>query len=385
MAVINYIRLLLCLSLLIACSAATSAVLPEERADVMYHRYNGGGVTIDGPSVLVRKNFIDKVSVSGNYYVDDISSASIDVVTTGASPDGYNEERTEYTVSADYLNDKAMLSAGYTYSDESDYTANTYYIGVSQDFFGDLTNISFGYSRGDDDVSRNKDKDFSESANRNNYTISLSQIITPNFILGISYNFISDEGYLNNPYREYRYVNPNDPTTQLEAYEVYPNTRSSDAASIRLMYYLDYRASVSLEYRYFKDDWGIDASTAKLAYTHTFGPNWIFDISYRYYEQNKANFYSDLFATASQDPKDYRARDKELSDFSSNTIGVGISYKLPYENRFMQRSTVNLQWDRIFFDYDDFRDLRDTSASLGEEKLYKFDADIVRLYFTIWY
>jgi len=57
-----------------------ASVLPEERVDTLYHNYTGGGVTIDGPSVLIRKNFIDKISVSANYYVDNITSASIDAV-----------------------------------------------------------------------------------------------------------------------------------------------------------------------------------------------------------------------------------------------------------------------------------------------------------------
>lgn len=384
-AVINASGWVIALLLLLLPSFASSAVLPEERSDLMYHRYDGGGVTIDGPSLLVRKNFADKFSVSGNYYVDDISSASIDVVTIGASPDGYSEQRTEYSITGDYLYEKALISAGYTYSDESDYTADTYYVGVSQDFFGDLTNISFGYARGDDDVSRSTDNTFSESADRNNYTISLSQVITPNLILGASYNFISDEGFLNNPYRQYRYLDPANPGNQLTDFEVYPNTRSSDAASVRMMYYFDYRASFSAEFRYFTDDWGIDATTSKLAYTHTFGSSWIVDISYRYYDQDKADFYSDLFQSASMDPKDYRGRDKELSTFTSQTIGAGISYLLPYKNRYLERSTISLQWDRIFFDYDDFRDLRDTGATLGEESLYDFDADVVKLFITVWY
>jgi hypothetical protein len=59
---------------------AQAAVLPDDRADVLYHRYEGGGVTIDGPSVLVRKKFAEKYSVSANYYVDMVSSASIDVM-----------------------------------------------------------------------------------------------------------------------------------------------------------------------------------------------------------------------------------------------------------------------------------------------------------------
>ena len=32
-----------------------ASVLPEDRADILYHHYTGGGVDINGPSVLVRK------------------------------------------------------------------------------------------------------------------------------------------------------------------------------------------------------------------------------------------------------------------------------------------------------------------------------------------
>ena len=87
------------------------AILPEDRSDVMYHGYEGGGLRVEGPSVLVRKAYKDKFSVWGNYYVDMISSASIDVVTT-ASP--YTEERTEYSIGADYLHDKTTMGASFT-------------------------------------------------------------------------------------------------------------------------------------------------------------------------------------------------------------------------------------------------------------------------------
>ncbi len=69
--------------------------------------------------VLVRKSVGEKVSVSGSYYVDTISSASIDVVTTGASPDGYSEERTQYGVGVDYLRGDTTMSVGYSTSDET--------------------------------------------------------------------------------------------------------------------------------------------------------------------------------------------------------------------------------------------------------------------------
>src|SRR4030065_85508 len=58
-----------------------AAVLPDDRADALYHYNDGGGVTVRGPALLVRKSVADTVSLSGRYYVDTITSASIAVVT----------------------------------------------------------------------------------------------------------------------------------------------------------------------------------------------------------------------------------------------------------------------------------------------------------------
>ena len=44
-----------------------------------------GGITVDGPSVLVRKKFGESLAATANYYIDNITSASIDVVVSGAS------------------------------------------------------------------------------------------------------------------------------------------------------------------------------------------------------------------------------------------------------------------------------------------------------------
>ncbi len=62
----------------------TAAILPEDRADALYHRYDGGGVTIQGPSLQARKQIGKSFSLAGSYYVDSITSASIDVITQGS-------------------------------------------------------------------------------------------------------------------------------------------------------------------------------------------------------------------------------------------------------------------------------------------------------------
>lgn len=379
-----------CVALLAIAGSAAAGVLPEDRADLLYHRYDGGGVTIDGPSFLVRKKFLEKFSVSANYYIDMVSSASIDVVTT-ASP--YEEERNQYSLTFDTLRGKTSYSLGFTNSEESDYEADTAYFGLSHDLFGDLTTISLSFSRGWDTVQKRDaitggvDPNFFERTDRRTYRMGVSQVLTRNLIAGGTYETITDEGFLNNPYRSVRYVDPTSGAGYSFQTEIYPRTRTSNAFSVRARYFLPYRAAASAEYRFFSDTWGILAHNAELSYTQPWRAKWIFDAKFRYYTQEASDFYSDLFPR--QDAQNFLARDKELSTFVSNTVGVGATYEfpggIPYMPRFVKKGTINLRWDHIFFDYEDFRDIRVTGVAPGTEPLYSFEADVIQLFASIWF
>ena len=249
-------------ALIVAASNASAAVLPEDRADAMYHRYDGGGLVVQGPSVLVRKAYKDKISAWGNYYADDITSASIDVETTASE---YNEQRTEYSVGVDYLHGKTFMGLSYRNSEETDYSANGVSFGISQDFFGDLTTLGISYSRGWDTVERNGDDSFSEDIDRQGYRVDLTQVVTKNLILNLNYEGVNDEGFLNNPYRQVRYTDPSAALGYSWEPEVYPETKRSSATAIRGMYYLPYRASLKGEFRYYTDSWGVDGWNAEVA------------------------------------------------------------------------------------------------------------------------
>ncbi|HSD75068.1 MAG TPA: DUF3570 domain-containing protein [Steroidobacteraceae bacterium] len=382
-----YLQCCLLVAALGLAGRAAAGVLPEDRADVLYHVYDGGGVEIDGPSVLVRKSFLEKFSVQGNFYMDMVSSASIDVVTT-ASP--YKEERTQWSLNADAIRGKTIYSLGYTNSDEDDYQADTAYFGLSQDLFGDLTTVSLGFSRAWDTVRRRNatgsgvDPTFDESVDRRNYRIGVSQILTKNLIIGAAFEAITDEGFLNNPYRSVRYVDPTSGVGYSFEAEIYPQTRTSNAIAINARYHLPYRAAVHGDYRFFTDTWGIDAHTVELGYTHPWGPKWIFEGSARYYTQSRADFYADLFPRSQA--QNFEARDKELATFKSNSVGVGVSYEFPGGRpRFVQKGTLNLRIDHVWFDYDDFRDLRVTGVAPGTEPLYSFSANVMQFFASIWF
>ncbi len=365
--------------LLATAGPATGDVLPDDRADILYHLYDGGGVTIEGPSILVRKKAGKSVSFVANYYVDMISSASIDVVTT-ASP--YTEEREQLSIGMDYLRGNTMMSISATNSEESDFTSDSYSFSVSQGMFGDLTTLTLAYSLSNDEVRRSDDDTFVREADRQFYSVGLTQIVTRNLIMGLNVETITDEGFLNNPYRTVRYVDSSNPIGYSYEAELYPNTRTSTAVGIRARYYLPYRAAVQGEYRFFTDTWGILSHTGAISYTHPWRA-WTFTGKYRHYTQDQADFYSDLFPRS--EATNFRGRDKELSKFVSQNFRLQASYAFLQDGwGFVDRGSVNLIYDQLLIDYDNFRDLT-TGALVGEEPAYRLDASVYQVFVSFWF
>ena len=375
-------RLSLTALLLAMTGTAVAGVLPEDRADVLYHLYDGGGVEIDGPSILVRKKVGKSVSIVGNYYVDMVSSASIDVITT-ASP--YTEEREQWSLGMDYLRGNTTMRVNYVSSEESDYDAETVSFSVSQDMFGDLTTLTLGYALGDDLVKRSDDPAFERNLDRQTYSIGITQILTKNLISTLNFETITDEGYLNNPYRSVRYFDLGSALGYSFEPELYPNTRTSNALGFRARYFLPYRAAIEGEYRFFTDTWDIEGHTAALTYIHPWG-DFTFTGKFRYHTQTGAHFYSDLFSRS--EATNFRGRDKELSALQSYTFKLKAAYELLNDDGndwgFIKKAKVTASIDLLHVDYDNFSDLT-ALAPIGDEPLYKLDADIFQVFFTFWY
>jgi hypothetical protein len=378
------------LALAVITAPALSGVLPEDRADVMWHYYNGGDITVEGPEVLVRKKVGDSLSFTAGYYEDMISSASIDVKLS-ASP--YHEVRKQENGGVDYLHGNTTYSAGYIHSREPDYIADTTYYSISQSMFGDLTTVTMGYRRGWDQIFRDiKDPDgeivndptFHQRADHRGYSLSVSQILTRNTIVNFNYELLTDEGYLANPYRKIRYLSPGGLGFTL-ADQVYPNTRTSNAASVQLKYYLPWHAALTAQYRFFRDTWDIVANTAEVDYTFPVWKHWLFDTSARYYQQTHASFYSDLFPRA--DYQNYMARDRELAAFHSYDVGAGASYQFWVPGApWISKSTANFRYDHLLIDYSDFRDaLLAAEYGAGNEPLYRLNANIMEFFVSIWF
>jgi len=335
---------------------AHAVVLPEDQAEAMFHIYDADGLRASGPAVLVRKKVGSSVSLQGSYYVDQVSSASIDVVTT-ASP--FKETRKEFTVGGDYVVRDSMISVSSTQSTEPDYKASTVNVDVSQDMFGGMTTVALGYSRGMDDVGR-KDVGFFDHARHWRYRLGVTQILSPTWLVTLNSEVVSDDGYLGNPYRSARvggaFVPEND-----------PRTRSSRAVRMGATGTLAPGSAVHASYRYFWDNWAIKAHTLEGGYSRYFGDKILADLTARVHSQTKALFYSDNAVTDTV----YLSRNRQLSTFTNLGLGAKLTYTAGKVGEYDVK--LSAAYELLHFKYSDFTDIRTGKA-------YALNAHVLQLF-----
>jgi hypothetical protein len=370
---------------------STSAdVLPDNRADVFYSKYSGGGMDITGYSATARAKITENFALEANYFIDKVSGASVDVLSQASV---IKDERKQKSGTVEYLRDKTTYTASYMTSVERDYISDTASIGLSQSMFGDLTTVTLGFSDTRDKVGENNgtaDKPvvaWLGHALSRAYSGGVSQIITKNFIAGVNLQVITDAGYLANPYRSIRYLDSTSAKGYSLASQVYPETHTSTAVQVQGKYYLPYRAAVTALYRYYTDTWGVVGNTYEVDYTHPIRNKWIFEGRLRYYKQSAATFYRDLF---NFNPElNFEARDRNLASVDNATIGAKVTYAfLPDGWKIFKRGTFTADVSRIHFNYLDFRNIKDFGVPQyqpGEEPLYKYDATVLQLYVSMYF
>ncbi len=341
--------------------AAHAAALPDDKAETLFHSYDGGGVKASGPALLVRKSIADRVSLSAQVYVDAVSNASIDVVTT-ASP--FKETRKAVQFGAETVVRDSTLSVSGSRSREPDYLADAVDLDLTHEVFGGMTTVSLGFTRGHDRVGKKGIPGWLDEALHWHYRAGVTQILTPRWLISLNAEAIADSGYLGSPYRAARVFGAAVP-------ERNPRTRSSRALELRTTNDVSEwvaRSSVHASYRAYWDNWDIRAHTTELAASKYLGAHLLLDTTLRFYSQTQALFYSDDATTETL----YVSRNRQLSTFNDISFGAKITYDwsgLP--PGYTLKLTASAE--RISFRYRNFTDLRTGLP-------YAFDANVLQLY-----
>jgi hypothetical protein len=369
---------------------ASAGVLPDDRADIFYSKYSGGGMDITGYSAEVQKKVTENLAIDLNYFVDKVSGASIDVLSQASV---IKDTRKQSSGTVEYLHDKTTYAASYQTSNERDYRSDTASLSLSQDMFGDLTTITLAFSDSHNSVGENNGTANDPNvawlghAQSRSYSGGISQIITKNFIAGLNLQVITDNGYLANPYRSIRYLDPTTAKGYSLASQVYPETHTSTAVQVQGKYFLPYRASVTASYRYYNDTWGVIGNTYELDYTHPIRNIWILEGRIRYYKQNAATFYSDLFPF--NPAQNFEARDQNLAAQDNTTIGAKATWAFAPDGIWVfKRGTLTADFSHIHFNYTDFRNIKNYGLPQyqpGSEPLYNFSASVIQVYVSMFF
>lgn len=180
---------------------------------------------------------------------------------------------------------------------------------------------------------------------RNSYAISLSfsQILTQNAQFSIFLDVVKQQGWLSNPLQRvyfgdvsnyyignaasipnYTSSSNRDVFQLADDIERLPSNRLKIPIGFRLNYYLNEVVSLRTYYRYYFDDWGIQSHTASIEMPIKVSDKFTLYPSFRFYNQTQADYFAPYEQNLSTSK--YYTSDYDLSKFSANQYGFGVSY-----------------------------------------------------------
>jgi hypothetical protein len=147
-------------------------------------------------------------------------------------------------------------------------------------------------------------------------SVSLTQILSPNAVAGVTYDLIFLDGYQENPYRSVITADGMVP-------ERHPDQRTRHAVAGTVRRFVPQTATALIAiYRYYTDSWELRAHTPELRLVQEAGDGVDLTLRYRLHRQGQAFFYRPSYPSASPTEFPYLTDDVKLSAFTSHTLGV---------------------------------------------------------------
>ncbi len=161
------------------------------------------------------------------------------------------------------------------------------------------------------------------TAARNTFgtSFSYSQIINQRLQIAFLLDAIYQDGYLGLPFHRVFF------TDNSEKVETLPGKRFKLPVGFRANYFFGDRLVLRGYYRYYKDDWGLDAHTFNIETVIKFTPFVSVTPFYRYYTQNAVDYFAPYQAHKTNDQ--YFTSNYDLSKFNSQFYGAGIRLTPP--------------------------------------------------------
>lgn len=166
--------------------------------------------------------------------------------------------------------------------------------------------------------------------------VSVTQILSPQSLMQISYSLSQSDGYLNDPYKIISVVDGNgDPLRY--AYEGRPETRVKHALFAQYKRFVFDRDVLDISFRLLTDDWGIGSQTLDMTYRWNFSAARYLEPHVRYYRQSAADFYRIALFDGEENQLEFASADPRLGQFDAVTLGLKYGQTLKSGNEWNLR------------------------------------------------
>jgi hypothetical protein len=155
-----------------------------------------------------------------------------------------------------------------------------------------------------------------------NFSAALSQIVNERLQVSLVIEPNFQKGQLATPYQRV-YFNTGD--SSFAAIEKLPSERWKVPIGIRANYFISDNVIARTFYRYYFDQWGLNAHTIDLEVPIKVNPFFSIAPSYRYYQQNGVSYFVAKKTHKLSD--EFYTSDYDLSKLHSNAFGLNLRYK----------------------------------------------------------
>ena len=251
--------------------------------------------------------------IQNNQLVHTLSSASPETRKQG-----------DFRVGYDW--DEASLDVGAGTSAENDYNSSFGNVSGRLDFNQKLTSVNFGASYTASNTEAMLDHDAAPYIEKSTFgsrvqslangvklltgskedwagSLGLTQVLNKSALVEGSISYTSSSGYMANPYKTTAiiFIDPNQKmgtdgqlnASMLAFLEQRPNERQQWTENLRYVQHIDaLDAALHFDYRFYHDDWGINAHTFSGDWIQPLSEGWSITPRVRYYSQTAANFYA---------------------------------------------------------------------------------------------
>lgn len=169
---------------------------------------------------------------------------------------------------------------------------------------------------------RGDDNDYA-STPRNSFsgTLTFSQMLTERFQLALTSDIVYQTGFLSTPFHRIYFPNGTETTEKL------PSSRFKIPVGLRANYFIGDKVVVRSFYRFYHDDWALNAHTFEIELPVKVTPFMSVSPFYRYYSQNGVKYFAGYKLHSPNES--FYTTDDDLSKFNSSFEGVGFRFAPP--------------------------------------------------------